>query len=76
MEPLSKYSPVMLRLSPATGIFNENPVILKENLVNMDCISTKRCLPRKLGIFAQVYIFKIVCKECSILRDYSSLKVR
>ena len=75
MEPLSKYSPVMLCLSPATGIFNENPVILNKNLVIMDCISTKRCLPRKLGIYAW-YIFEIVCKECSILRDYSSLKVR
>ena len=25
-EPLSKYSPVMLHLSPATRILNENPV--------------------------------------------------
>ena len=26
-EPLSKYSPIMLHLSPATRILNENPVI-------------------------------------------------
>ena len=27
VEPLSKYSPVMLHLSPATRILNENPVV-------------------------------------------------
>ena len=27
VEPFSKYSPVMLHLSPATGILNENPVL-------------------------------------------------
>ena len=64
----------MLRLSPASGLFNENPVILNENLVIMDCISTKRCLPRKLGIYAW-YIFEIVCKECSILRAETTQKL-
>ena len=37
-EPLSKYSPVMLHLSLATGIFNENPnhccqTVIRKSLV-------------------------------------------
>lgn len=30
VEPFSKYSPVMLHLSPAAGVFNENPDLRKE----------------------------------------------
>ena len=30
VEPFSKYSPVMLHLSPAAGVFNENPDPRKE----------------------------------------------
>ena len=34
VETLSKYSPIMLHLSPPTGIFNENPE-LSTDLVNL-----------------------------------------
>lgn len=30
VEPFSKYSPVMLHLSPAAGVFNENPDLREE----------------------------------------------
>ena len=30
VEPLSKYSPVMLHLSPATGILNDKPCYIME----------------------------------------------
>ena len=33
VEPLSKYSPVMLHLSPATRILNENPVYRKARFI-------------------------------------------
>ena len=32
VEPFSKYSPVMLHLSPATRILNENPAMSHEQL--------------------------------------------
>ena len=30
VEPLSKHSPIILHLSPPTGIFNENPELSTE----------------------------------------------
>ena len=37
MEPFSKYSPVMLHLSPATRILNENPAFEDGLFLNKIC---------------------------------------
>ena len=41
METLSKYSPIILHLSPPTGIFNENPELSTE-LVKLMQLTIKR----------------------------------
>ena len=45
VEPLSKYSPVTLQLSPATRILNENPVLCSKTWQKMVVIDYYIAVP-------------------------------
>ena len=58
VEPLSKYSPVMLHLSPATRILNENPVVAVNFLFQLIFV-----FPLFLGMVMYAYEFETKEKQ-------------